>query len=194
MILQNLTGLSVAGLFDLPTPVGLLGGTVSLIGGHGTAIAWAPAIADDHGVINAMEIGIACATFGLILASLMGGPIAKYLITKYDLRPRHDTGATAVAALGTARGRIVGRSAIWIFSTPSLRSRQRHSRIAVECGRGGAWFEAAAVRHLSLCRNYPDEPDPAEIFPVSAVGPGPRAAPPWLSSPICRWGLSWPCR
>jgi ESS family glutamate:Na+ symporter len=34
-----------------------------------------------------MEIGIACATFGLILASLMGGPIAKFLITRHELKP-----------------------------------------------------------------------------------------------------------
>jgi ESS family glutamate:Na+ symporter len=65
----------------------MLGGTVSLIGGHGTAIAWAPRIAEDYGISNAMEIGIACATFGLILASLMGGPIAKYLISKHNLKP-----------------------------------------------------------------------------------------------------------
>jgi len=87
MFLQNLTGITVASLFDQPAAVGMLGGTVSLIGGHGTAIAWAPRIAEDYAVGNAMEIGIACATFGLILASLMGGPIAKYLITKHKLEP-----------------------------------------------------------------------------------------------------------
>jgi ESS family glutamate:Na+ symporter len=65
----------------------MLGGTVSLIGGHGTAIAWAPKIAEGHGVANAMEIGIACATFGLILASIMGGPMAKFLINRYNLKP-----------------------------------------------------------------------------------------------------------
>jgi ESS family glutamate:Na+ symporter len=89
MFLQNLTGISVASLFDLPAPVGLIGGTVSLIGGHGTAIAWAPRIAEDYGIGNAMEMGIACATFGLILASLMGGPIAKFLITRYELKPAY---------------------------------------------------------------------------------------------------------
>ena len=89
MFLQNLTGITVASLFDLPTPVGLLGGTVSLIGGHGTAIAWSPRIAEDYGISNAMEIGLACATFGLILASLMGGPIAKLLIARYKLKPAH---------------------------------------------------------------------------------------------------------
>ena len=87
MFLQNLTGISVASLFDLPPQVGLLGGTVSLIGGHGTAIAWSPRIAEDYNIANAMEIGISCATFGLILASIMGGPIAKLLITRYDLKP-----------------------------------------------------------------------------------------------------------
>ena len=87
MVVQNLTGITVASLFDLPTAVGMLGGSVSLIGGHGTAIAWSPRIAENYGVANAMEIGIACATFGLILASLMGGPIAKFLIKRHDLKP-----------------------------------------------------------------------------------------------------------
>ena len=91
MVVQNLTGITIAGLFDLPAAVGMLGGSVSLIGGHGTAIAWSPRIAEEYGVANAMEIGIACATFGLILASLMGGPIAKFLIKRHDLKPSsHD--------------------------------------------------------------------------------------------------------
>ncbi len=87
MVVQNLTGVSVAALFGLPSGVGVLGGSASLIGGHGTAIAWAPKIAENYGVSNAMEVGIACATFGLILASLMGGPIAKFLIARHKLTP-----------------------------------------------------------------------------------------------------------
>lgn len=87
MFLQNITGLTVAKLFGLQSQVGLLGGSISLIGGHGTAIAWAPRVAEQYGIGNAMEIGIACATFGLILASLMGGPIGKFLITRYNLKP-----------------------------------------------------------------------------------------------------------
>jgi len=87
MVLQNVLSILVARSMDLPSAVGLLGGTVSLIGGHGTAIAWAPRISEQYGVANAMEIGLACATFGLILASLMGGPIAKFLIGKHNLSP-----------------------------------------------------------------------------------------------------------
>ncbi|MBW8191180.1 sodium/glutamate symporter [Neiella marina] len=90
MALQNLTGIGIASIFGLEAPVGLLGGSVSLIGGHGTAIAWAPKIQEGFGVTNAMEIGIASATFGLILASLMGGPIAKFLINRHNLTPNKE--------------------------------------------------------------------------------------------------------
>lgn len=87
MFVQNYVGISVASAFELPRQVGLLGGSVSLIGGHGTAIAWAPRISETYGISNAMEIGIACATFGLILASLMGGPNAQLLIKRHQLTP-----------------------------------------------------------------------------------------------------------
>jgi len=87
MFVQNLVGVSVASLFDLPAAVGVVAGSVSLMGGHGTTIAWAPVISEQFGIANAMEIGIANATFGLILASLMGGPIAKFLINRHALTP-----------------------------------------------------------------------------------------------------------
>lgn len=94
MVMQNVVGVSVASLFGLEPVFGLLSGSISLIGGHGTAIAWAPKVAEEFGLTSAMEIGIASATFGLILASLMGGPIAKYLIKKHNLRSgENPTGA-----------------------------------------------------------------------------------------------------
>ncbi|MEA3456172.1 MAG: sodium/glutamate symporter, partial [Campylobacterota bacterium] len=88
MLMQNFIGIGVASLFDQPKEVGLIGGTISLIGGHGTAIAWAPSLSENYGITNAMEIGVACATFGLILASSIGGPIAKYLIKRHQLKPQ----------------------------------------------------------------------------------------------------------
>ena len=90
MTLQNLTGIGVASAVGLEPRVGILGGTVSLIGGHGTSIAWAPIFSERYGIAGAMEIGIACATFGLVLASLMGGPIAKFLIQRHELTPDSD--------------------------------------------------------------------------------------------------------
>ena len=85
LFLQNLTGIVAISLTELPAAVGVIGGSVSLSGGHGTAIAWAPTFVQQYGINNAMEIGLACATFGLILGGLVGGPIAKFLITRYRL-------------------------------------------------------------------------------------------------------------
>jgi len=99
MLAQNALGIALARWEGLPGATGLLMGTVSLIGGHGTTIAWAPQIAGEKGVANALEIGIAAATFGLILASASGGPIARFLIRRYRLEgPR----TTAVAPTATA--------------------------------------------------------------------------------------------
>jgi ESS family glutamate:Na+ symporter len=60
-------------------------GSVSLIGGHGTTIAWAPVIAARFGLPNALEIGIASATLGLVVESLLGGPLAGLLIFRFKL-------------------------------------------------------------------------------------------------------------
>jgi glutamate:Na+ symporter, ESS family len=88
MLLQNLTGIAVATSLGLDALVGLLGGSVSLLGGHGTSIAWAPTFAEKHGIPNATEIGIAGATLGLVISSLIGGPIARFLITRHGLEPK----------------------------------------------------------------------------------------------------------
>lgn len=87
LFLQNLIGISVISATGLDKVVGLIGGSVSLSGGHGTTIAWAPVFIDEYGISNAMEIGIACATFGLVLGGLIGGPIAKFLINRNNLQP-----------------------------------------------------------------------------------------------------------
>ena len=85
IVFQDVVGVTTAYLLGLPKAMGVLTGSASLIGGHGTAIAWAPEIAQNHGVANALEVGVASATLGLVMASLLGGPIAKYLMSRYQL-------------------------------------------------------------------------------------------------------------
>ena len=97
LFLQNFTGLAVAQVTGLPAQIGVIGGSVSLSGGHGTAIAWAPRFVEEYGIANAMEVGLACATFGLILGGLIGGPMAKLLITHYRLSPSEDPALTVGA-------------------------------------------------------------------------------------------------
>jgi ESS family glutamate:Na+ symporter len=99
MLGQNLLGMSLARWSGLPAATGLLTGTISLIGGHGTTIAWAPRFVADLGVPNAMEIGIAAATFGLILASASGGPMARFLIHRHRLKTPGSSADSAPAGL-----------------------------------------------------------------------------------------------
>ena len=94
LFIQNFVGIGMAQLMGFRLEGGLLVGSVSLSGGHGTAIAWAPRFAEEYGMTGAMEVGIACATFGLVLGGLIGGPIAKFLITHYRLSPSHDKDLT----------------------------------------------------------------------------------------------------
>ena len=96
IVIQNIVGMSGAKLVGLTGEIGILAGSTSLIGGHGTAIAWAPDFIE-AGIPNAMEIGIASATLGLVVASLIGGPIAKYLINRYQLKSEADGDMVGIA-------------------------------------------------------------------------------------------------
>jgi ESS family glutamate:Na+ symporter len=73
VILQDTVGTVGAVLLGMPKAAGVAG-SVSLVGDHGTAIAWGPMIAAEHGFPAALESGVAAATVGLIVASLLGGP------------------------------------------------------------------------------------------------------------------------
>ena len=85
LVIQNLIAAGAASALHLPPGTTSLLGSASLLGGHGTTIAWAPVIKAQFGLSNALEIGVAAATLGLILASLIGGPVAQFLIARRRL-------------------------------------------------------------------------------------------------------------
>lgn len=96
IVLQDLLGAGVALAFGEPAGLGVLLGSAALIGGHGTAIAWAPEIAAQFGREGAAELGVAMATLGLVAAALIGGPVARFLIERRDLMPARPTEDLAV--------------------------------------------------------------------------------------------------
>ncbi len=85
LAVQNGLSAGTSFLLGLPSGMAPLLGSVSLIGGHGTTIAWAPLITERFGLSNALEVGIASATLGLVMASLVGGPVAGLLISRFRL-------------------------------------------------------------------------------------------------------------
>jgi ESS family glutamate:Na+ symporter len=85
ILLQNVTGIGIAAAFGMDPKAGLMVGSISLTGGVGTALAWAPTFVETLGISNALEIGVAANTVGLISACVIGGPIALYLIKKHKI-------------------------------------------------------------------------------------------------------------
>ncbi|WP_223442862.1 MULTISPECIES: sodium/glutamate symporter [Pseudomonas] len=90
ILLQNSLGMGVAEVFGLDPKAGLMVGSISLTGGVGTTLAWAPLFVEKLGISNAHELGIASNTVGLIAACVIGGPIANQLIRRYQLTPSRD--------------------------------------------------------------------------------------------------------
>ncbi|ELM3721674.1 sodium/glutamate symporter [Edwardsiella piscicida] len=80
LIVQNAIGISMAKLMGLDPLMGLLAGSITLSGGHGTGAAWSKLFIERYGFQNATEVAMACATFGLVLGGLIGGPVARYLV------------------------------------------------------------------------------------------------------------------
>ena len=84
VILQDITGVTLAKMFGLNPLIGLSTASVPMVGGHGTAGAFGP-IFEKAGAAGATTVAMASATFGLIMGSVIGGPIGKRLIEKNNL-------------------------------------------------------------------------------------------------------------
>lgn len=85
-IFQNTIGIAITKITGLEAPYALLSSAISMIGGHGAALAYGNSFAK-LGYENAPLVGAAAATFGLITAVLIGGPLGRRLIERHNLKP-----------------------------------------------------------------------------------------------------------
>ncbi|EBF1102033.1 sodium/glutamate symporter, partial [Salmonella enterica] len=83
--IQNTVGMSMAVMMNESPFIGLIAGSITLTGGHGNAGAWGPILADKYDVTGAVELAMACATLGLVLGGLVGGPVARHLLKKVSI-------------------------------------------------------------------------------------------------------------
>lgn len=90
LLLQNGVGVTLALLTDLHPLLGLLAGSITLSGGHGTGATYAEIFSGVHNLQGTMELAMACATFGLVLGGIIGGPVARRLILRNKLKPDPD--------------------------------------------------------------------------------------------------------
>lgn len=82
LVVQNALGIGLATTLGLDPLMGLLTGSITLAGGHGTGAAWGTLFSEKFGLASASELAMASATFGLVLGGLIGGPVARVLIKR----------------------------------------------------------------------------------------------------------------
>ncbi|MDR2468573.1 MAG: sodium/glutamate symporter [Spirochaetaceae bacterium] len=85
-IMQNIAGVSIATVFGLNPLMGIIGGSVPMIGGLGTAGAFGALFEDEYNIKGALSAGIACATFGMVAGSLIGGPLGEWIIRTHKIK------------------------------------------------------------------------------------------------------------
>ncbi|MBZ7975325.1 MULTISPECIES: sodium/glutamate symporter [unclassified Campylobacter] len=87
LVVQNAIGVGVMSAMGENPLIGLLGGSITLSGGHGTGAAWGATFQEaPYNFAQATDIAMACATYGLIAGGLIGGPMANYLVKKFNLK------------------------------------------------------------------------------------------------------------
>src|SRR5215475_11355711 len=86
LLVQNVVGVGAALVMRIDPVIGLIAGSVTMAGGHGTGAAWGQRFADTFGLTRAPAIALATATFGLIMGGLIGGPVAERLVLRLEAK------------------------------------------------------------------------------------------------------------
>lgn len=90
VIFQDILGVFLSKAIGVNPLLGLISGSITMTGGHGTGATWGALFESNYGLAGATTTAAASATFGLICGSLIGGPIAKNLINKNKLKNNAD--------------------------------------------------------------------------------------------------------
>lgn len=112
LVFQNLAGTLMAWLSGQSPLYGLVGGSISLAGGHGTALTWGQLFEDHFGLSDARTLGMTFATFGLILGGLVGAPVGAWLIRRHGLAPGGTEPRVASLAPGTAPSYLIDMNSL----------------------------------------------------------------------------------
>lgn len=154
---QSLVGVGMSRVLEVSPLLGLLCGSVSMTGGHGTALGMASTF-EAAGLANAKVIGAAAATFGLVSGSLLGGPLASVLIRRRGLRPttwgggmeklNNDEQMGSEIASGEGDGFAASRTGfvgelkgLWAMGRTVL----VHGVVLLVCMKVGAWVSLGLV-------------------------------------------------
>ncbi len=100
-VVQSGVGIALAKALGVHPFIGLLSGSVTMTGGHGTGAAFGKVMEEQYALSGAVTVAMAAATFGLVSGGLLGGPVGTRLIRGLGLKSGggKTTAGTADAAL-----------------------------------------------------------------------------------------------
>ena len=98
-VLQNGIGVGLANLLGVNPLLGLITGSITMTGGHGTGAAFGKLMEEQYNFPGAVTLAMAAATFGLVSGGLLGGPIGTKLMSRYGLRSTGGQAAPAAAGI-----------------------------------------------------------------------------------------------
>jgi ESS family glutamate:Na+ symporter len=85
-LVQNFLGIAIALGFEENPLLGVMAGSVTLVGGPATGLAFAP-VFEDAGLRGAGPLALTAATAGIVCGGLVGGPVGTRLISRFGLKP-----------------------------------------------------------------------------------------------------------
>ena len=128
----NTLGLIIARLLGLHPVLGLVAGSITLVGGHGTGAAYAERFAEEYDILGVMGLTMTSATIGLVIGGIIGGPVAERLI-------RRISRGAAPSTVGD--GSVIGGPVTTPVTTPSFVLSLAAALVAVIAGQAVASFE-----------------------------------------------------
>jgi ESS family glutamate:Na+ symporter len=133
--LQNGIGVLLAKLLGENPLLGLMCGSITLTGGHGTAMGFAP-LMEKMGLQAAAVLGAAAATVGVVAGGLIGGPVGSGLIHRYGLQSQAPKAIHLEGGDSTAAGILTDFRSLRSFGWNGL----RHLLLLLACVKAGAWL------------------------------------------------------
>jgi ESS family glutamate:Na+ symporter len=114
LFVQNALGVLVARLLGMHPFLGLVAGSITLVGGHGTGAAYVEKFGEATGIPGIMALTMTSATIGLVLGGVIGNPVAERLIRRFGL--------TAAPPTADGGGVITGPAETAVTTTPLIGS------------------------------------------------------------------------
>lgn len=133
-VMQNLVAVPLAKMLGSSPLLGLVCGSLTLTGGVGTALGFAPEL-EKAGLANAAVVSVAAATFGLVAGGLIGGPLGGWLIRKHNLKSDVPSNVHLEAGLAGESGILSDLVALGRYGRRFL----MHLLVLLICIKGGAW-------------------------------------------------------